>query len=155
MSESDLIIGLGSPLGDDAVGWRVVELFEARHAAQTKAVALREPTQMFAHLGNRERLWIVDGSRGGLKPGSITRLAWPTDCNEDPVLASTHGLGASDVLRLAGKLGRLPPCVVLYAIEIGQSAPNATMSAPVAAAIPEVVERISEEVQSRPTWPDV
>jgi hydrogenase maturation protease len=147
MIQHELVIGLGSPHGDDAAGWRVVERLAEYYLPQLKLLALREPTQMLTHFANCCRAWIIDASRGTGTVGAITRMEWPADCNTNSVTASSHGWGVAETLRLAAKIERLPRCVILYAIEIGQTSPGSMMTASVAAAIPEVVGRILQEIK--------
>jgi hypothetical protein len=49
-------------------------------------------------------------------------------------------------LALAAALGLLPPRVVIYGLEAASREPGAELSADVAAAIPEAVRRIEEEL---------
>lgn len=146
MPPRELIIGVGSPHGDDAVGWRIANEFATSVPTHVRVLAIREPTQMLPLLADCDRLWIIDGSRGGRRPGEITRFAWHMGCTLPDGRTSTHGLGVDSVLRLASTLGN-PMCeVVVYAIELSQTQPETPLTLEVAVAVPEVVRRILAEL---------
>ena len=55
------IIGLGSPFGDDQVGWRVIELLQDRLDPQVDLVALDRPgAALINWMAGAQRLVIVD-----------------------------------------------------------------------------------------------
>lgn len=146
MPPRELIIGVGSPHGDDAVGWRIVDELAKSVPAHVRVLAVREPTQMLPLLADCDRLWIIDGSRSGGRPGEITRFAWHMGCTLPDGSTSTHGLGVDAVLRLASTLSG-PMCeVMVYAIELSQAQPETPLTREVAAAVPEVARRILAEL---------
>jgi len=151
MSGRDLVIGVGSPHGDDAVGWRVVEQLAARVSAQVQTLAVREPTHILSHVAAGDRVWIVDGCRGGGRPGQITRIEWRGGGLPDALHKSTHGYGLEDVLRLLVALGCSAGGVVLYAIEVHRSDPETSLTPEIAGAVPEVAQRILAELNDAMT----
>ncbi|HUG69251.1 MAG TPA: hydrogenase maturation protease [Pirellulaceae bacterium] len=146
MQQQKLVIGVGSPHGDDAVGWRVVDQLATNVPATVQAVAVREPTQILPHLADAERVWIIDGSRSGGRPGAITRLEWHAGCLLGDSRASSHGCGVDDVLRLSSALGYPASNVVIYAIELSETKPATPLTPEVAAAVTEVTQRILAEI---------
>jgi hydrogenase maturation protease len=61
--------------------------------------------------------------------------------------ASTHSFGPAEAVELARALGRLPPTVIVYAVEGHRFVPGGRLSPAVEAAIPQVVARIREDLQ--------
>ena len=163
---SVLVLGLGNPLlGDDAVGWRVVEELERTIGAASGGVpgatgaagmvgGARVATDVLAvgGIGLMERL--VGASRailvdaietGNAPPGTIVcrRLA------EIPIRAATHLDGTHDTpLPVALEAGRalgapIPDDILVVAIEaVRTDVFSAELSPAVAAAVPRAVQAI-------------
>jgi hydrogenase maturation protease len=79
-------------------------------------------------------------------PGTIYRL----DASAGPIGGqmfphSSHALGISEALELARVMGVLPPRVILYGIEAGNTEAGRSLSPPVAKALDEVVGRVVQE----------
>lgn len=120
-----LLIGLGSPHGDDQAGWLVAR--ELRRCG-IPAIELRSPIDLLDHLSRLERLLVCDACRGAGPPGSLHQWLWPA-----PRLAGIHFSGTHDVslraaLELAAAMAMLPPTVIVWAIEIEQCQPAAEPS---------------------------
>jgi hydrogenase maturation protease len=137
---------LGSPFGDDRVGWEVVARLRESLPEGTRIDTTSDPLVVLEPLPGAERLIIIDACRGAGEVGSIYRFEWP-----DPRLAasgtvSSHGVQLTAALELAAALGRLPRRVTVLAIEAGADGPEAGLSEAVEAALPEVVSRVLAEV---------
>jgi hydrogenase maturation protease len=91
-------------------------------------------------------LVLVDAISSGAAPGAIQRFEWPDLPIESLRPGSTHDLGAGVALRLAATLGLVPPRVVVWGIEGEQFEPGAGLSPAVAAAVPELVQCILQEL---------
>jgi hydrogenase maturation protease len=115
-----LFVGLGSPHGDDQVGWLVAERLDAGPPPGWAVRRATVPLDLFDWLGGIGRLVLCDACTGGGRPGQLHRWRWP-----DATIAGllrplgSHDFGLQDVLRLADTLGELPPETVLWGIEIG------------------------------------
>lgn len=150
MGATDLIVGIGSPHGDDAVGWVIVDRLAGRIPDCVRAVPIGEPTQMLPHLSGCRRLWIVDACRGDAPAGTIRRFQWPQvqPLGQSPRGRSTHALGVGETLRLAESLGRLPAKVAIYAVEISDATlPGDDISAAVVASLPQLERLLLREVR--------
>jgi hydrogenase maturation protease len=128
-----LIVGLGSPHGDDRVGWAVVERLRPLLPPFATARAVASGLDVLACLEGQDAAIVVDAAASAGRPGHVHRFDWPC-----PGLAalrplSTHGPGLVEALRLAEVLGRLPRSVRIYAVEAEVVWPGAGFS-PVAAA---------------------
>jgi hydrogenase maturation protease len=142
------IVGLGSPHGDDQVGWLLIDRLRQVSGLGAKAIALVDPTALLDCLDGCDRLVVVDASRSGRQPGTITRLPWPTASLPTCPARSSHGLPVGAVLTLADRLGRLPAAVVLFGIEIESWEPASPPGAAVTRALAGLQEQIVREVGS-------
>jgi hydrogenase maturation protease len=141
------VVGVGSPHGDDRVGWRLVEDLAELAGPGVEAVAVAEPLGMLDHLDGCSALIVVDACRTGRAAGSAVILTWPEDRPEFEGSASTHGLNLAMVLQMADVLGHLPPSVLLFAVEVGACGPVADLSPDVACSLPELSRRLREAVE--------
>ena len=142
-----VVAGFGSPHGDDQAGWRVAALLRRRPDVPARVVVVGEPTQLLDALRGSLRLILVDACHTGGVAGAVTRLDWP-----DPRIAvghrhSTHGVSVVDVLKLAERLGDLPPGVEIFGIEAADCSPGRGLTPPVLEAVAEVEETIVETLR--------
>jgi hydrogenase maturation protease len=153
-----LVIGLGNPiLGDDGVGWRVVEEI-ARQTVSNPEVEVDCVSlgglSLMERLTGSERVILVDSIYTGKNPdGTIRQLS----LNEIPDISSGHTASAHDTSLLnAMKLGRsmeipLPSDknVFIIAIEAENVYDFSEMLSPkVEAAVPQAVEIVLKLLQS-------
>ena len=69
------VIGLGSPFGDDRVGWRVIRLLNGRLPGPVDLVALDRPgSTLINWMQGVEHLVLIDAVRSGAPPGDMIRL---------------------------------------------------------------------------------
>jgi hydrogenase maturation protease len=137
-----LVVGLGSPHGDDRLGWVAVERLRPRLPAGVLALALGSGLELLDCLGDHDRAVVIDAVSPAGRPGTIRCFDWP--CPELAARApgSTHGLGLVEALRLAELLGRLPRRVAISTIEAQQTSPGAPLSESVMQALDMVVETV-------------
>lgn len=148
-----LVLGLGNDiLTDDAVG-----LWIARRLHQEFQgilyIEVRETCEMglalLDHLAGFEQAFIVDSIQTGkadagvlheLDPSTLARLAGPTP----------HFVGVGEVLALGQRLGlEMPRHVRVFAVEVADPfSLGITLSPPVEAALPGIVNRIRAAVLS-------
>lgn len=140
-----LVVGLGSPHGDDRVGWEAVGQL-GRHVDRDVAL-LSSPVELFDHLDGQQRLIVCDACCGLGPPGTWRRFDWPARQLPARSAASTHAIGLAETLQLAEALGQLPEQVAIYAVEIDRSNDGAKLTATVAAATAAVVDAICQECQ--------
>jgi len=143
------VVGVGSPLGDDALAWEVVrklrEHLEASHPG-IEFHAVEGGQRVLDVIDARGTLFLVDAVAAGRTPGTIHRFEWPDPCVEALRPGSTHHLRPAEALRLAAALGTLPPRVIIFGIEAERFDPRLALSPSVAAAVPELVGRIMQEL---------
>jgi hydrogenase maturation protease len=155
-----LFVGVGSPHGDDCAGWLVADALSGMDGARVPTPAtgpltpgsevtihkIAVPADLFDWLDDAGRLIICDAVRAGRPAGTLYRWPWPDARISHIRPAGCHDLGLSDVLEMAGRLGRLPSAVVVWGIEAGQVAPDSGVSTEIRRALPDLVERISREL---------
>lgn len=146
------IIGIGSPSGDDRIGWETIDALRASGLpAHFPAGSIsteccdRPGARLVALLADADPGIVIDAMRSGAPPGTIRRLT-AGEVEAAPGLLSSHGFGLAEALALARALGALPPRLIVFGVELAQAHPGAGLSAPVRAAIPGVLERIIGEL---------
>ncbi|WP_328886794.1 hydrogenase maturation protease [Streptomyces sp. NBC_00316] len=149
------VIGIGNDFRhDDGVGWAVV----ARLAERAAERPLPGATTLLACDGDPARLitlWedvglaiVVDAAHAHPgHPGRLHRLELDGgQLTQTDSATSSHGLGLGDAVELARELDRLPGQLVVYAVEGANSTLGTGLSAPVAAVVEPLTERIAEEI---------
>ncbi len=151
-----VIIGVGSPAGDDQAGWCVVHALQrsglSDHlSCQMDIVALDRPgAALIQYLQGVDAAVLIDAMQSGGKPGTIHRVDDPALLVKD-ALVSSHGLGVASALELAGALATLPATLIVYGIEIGDVSFHTTPSTEVSGAAASLAAMIGAEVTQR--WP--
>lgn len=142
-----LLVGVGSPHGDDQLGWEVAKRMQrTQHNDMTVRLA-RTPTDLLDWLACVERLVVCDACRGAGKVGGVHRWTWPTNQLETLRWSGTHDVSLPAVLALAEQLERLPECVTIWAVEVGSSCPGATISPKARSVIAAAVHDICNDLE--------
>ena len=129
-----LVIGVGSPNGDDAIGLRVAERL-AREELPPGVVVIARDRPGLALLDDLESApaaVLVDGLRSADAAGVVHRIAPAALARAR--LGSSHALCVAETLALAVALGRRLPPLRIVAVAIGSLTGDA-LSPPVAAAL--------------------
>jgi hydrogenase maturation protease len=153
-----LVIGLGNPiLGDDGVGWAVAETLQKNgHCSPSiviETASLGGLSLMERMLGY-DRVVLVDSMETGQNPvGSVQ--TFPLASLSDPMAghsASTHDTSLSTALKTAQSLGAsIPETVDVVAIEAQNVYDfSEELSPPVAAAVPEAVQKVLDLLEGVP-----
>src|SRR5690348_6539769 len=106
---------------DDAAGLVVARrLLTAGPPEGVEVLAAEgEPIGLLDRFAGRDAVVLVDAMRSGAAPGTVRRV----DASGGPLpawlrgSASTHAVALAETIELARALGRLPPRVVVYAVE--------------------------------------
>jgi hydrogenase maturation protease len=113
-----LIVGIGSPHGDDQLGWHVVDrLMDGPTRDQVQLRKAKSPADVLNWLSDIDILIVCDACYGLGPPGIARRWTWPTDELPRAEWSGTHDLSLPQVLALAQRLGRLPSDVIIWGIE--------------------------------------
>ena len=145
-----LLIGVGSPHGDDQVGWWLVDRLqqlsdESDRPVPFELLALSDPIDLLNHLAGVELLVVIDACEATDSPGSITRWEWGDSTSDEDRSHSTHRFSVIQALELASVLGRLPVRTVIYGVEIEACRPATDLSPSVLASFPDLVQRVLSE----------
>ena len=151
------IIGLGNPiLGDDGVGWRVVEAMRARLNDEAVDVLCLSVggVSLMEQLVGCDRALLVDAVVTGGAQGEV--LSVPLDGLGDPSCghtASTHDTTLTTALSLGRALhAPLPEDIWVVGIEVDPRRLhefNEELSPEVTAAVPEAVRRVEAWLAAR------
>jgi hydrogenase maturation protease len=142
------VIGLGTHHGDDQVGWRVIDQLAATVPPGVGTRSTPDTMAVTSVSTECKLLIVVDACRGADTPGTVHRFVWPDTRLAATLGVSSHGVGLVHALRLAEALERLPPTVIVLAVESLAFEPGSRMSSRVQAAIPEVVRRVMDVIHS-------
>lgn len=156
-----LVVGVGSPFGDDRFGWHVADLLRSRlgqftPAADIGPVEIRKaaaPHQLLDWLDDQQGLVLCDACRGSGEPGTVTRFEWPSTHVRGLRFSGTHEMPLPALLELAQRLGRLPRRVTIWGAEAqaatdGEQVPDRPLAAPTERAATRVAARIREELRA-------
>jgi hydrogenase maturation protease len=146
------IIGIGSPFGDDRVGWDAVEALAAsgllkRYPAGTvDACCCDRPGSLLALLRDVDVAIVIDAMRCGVSVGTVRKLA-AHELAPPGGVVSSHGISVAENIALGRALSLLPPTLLLYGIEALRAAPATEPDQEVRAAIPELLDAIALDLE--------
>jgi hydrogenase maturation protease len=117
-TEQKLIYGIGSPNGDDQIGWCVVERLRSHLSQAWHAKSGLVPMDLLNHLEGIVELHIVDACEGEEEEevGTIHRWEWPMQQLVSNPVSTSHDFSLSMTLELAASLGILPINVTVWGI---------------------------------------
>jgi len=144
------IFGIGSPFGDDRVGWLAAEGLQGRFDPAKVDVSAhdRPGLRLVALMQGAAQVVLVDAVKSGAVPGSLHRLEGDGIVKTVARYTSTHGFGLAEALQLAQRLGELPEKIVLWGIEVGSLAGADDLSPAVREALPGLIDGVAGEVSS-------
>jgi hydrogenase maturation protease len=144
-----LILGIGSPSGDDQAGWLVANALREMEADSIAGVVVdkldRPGANLVARFESANHVVLIDAMRSGEAIGTIRRFGqrdWPAYSGG----LSSHGFGVLGALLLARELGSLPRRVDLYGIEIGSVNPGEAPGEAIEAAAQALARKIVNEI---------
>jgi hydrogenase maturation protease len=119
-----IVLGLGNPcLGDDAIGWRILDALEARLDEGAKAGLVFERLSLgglslMERLAGYDRAILVDSiDIPGARPGELRRLS--LDSQPGTHANAAHDASLSDALQMGRKMGvKLPDEIAILAVQI-------------------------------------
>ncbi|MDP3090499.1 MAG: hydrogenase maturation protease [Nitrospira sp.] len=144
------IIGLGNLFrGDDAAGLLAARRLKALVGDRADVIeAELAGLDVLDLMADASTVFLIDAARSGQLAGTIHRL----NASAGPISAdlfphSTHVLNAVDAIELGRTLGLLPPRVIVYGVEVGDTTAGNALSPAVAAALDQVVELVVHELE--------
>lgn len=138
-----VVIGLGNPLmGDDGAG--LAALAALRGEGRVEAELVDGGTwgmNLLPVLESAERVLLLDAIDQGTQPGTVIELDGPEIPRFLAVKLSPHQIDLREVLALADLRGTLPRELAAIGIQPARIELGTSLSAPVAAAIPQILAR--------------
>jgi hydrogenase maturation protease len=143
------VVGCGSPFGDDALGWVLVDRLNDRGwGPYVELYRVQGGQALLTQLDGRGSLVLIDALAPGGNPGRIVRLG-----SADPRLlvlrpGSTHDICPGEAIRLAEALGLLPEHAVIWGVEGEQFEAETALSPAVSSALHEVEHMVENEIET-------
>lgn len=147
-----LILGIGSPFGDDRLGWEVVHGLQQKKALQAYSTQQlqfmscdRPGLNLLSLMQNARTVFLIDAVRTGAKAGSLFYLE-----NEEiktiNSIQSTHEFGMANTIEMGKTLNLLPQNLILYGIEVNDLKFQFEVTEPIREAIHALITRIEKDI---------
>jgi hydrogenase maturation protease len=147
-----LILGLGNILfQDEGVGVRAVEQLRTSYRIPDTVEVVDGGTlglDLLTYFTPGIRMLILDAVRSGQEPGQLIRLEGQAIPAALAQKMSMHQLGLQDLLAASALCGTMPAQVVLWGMEPARVDWGVELSAPVAEALPTLVDACKTELGS-------
>lgn len=140
------VIGVGSPHGDDHIGWLIADSLAVQNSHLFKVEKVPTPLDILDRLNNVDWLGICDACHGSGKAGTWNRWTWPNVEIIQQRFAGSHDFSLTAVLNLAARLGTLPGTVVIWGVEVETCRPSEAISSTALAAVDPVANAILQEL---------
>ncbi len=148
------VLGIGSPFGDDQLGWEVIKLLQAsqplHHYIPHKLELShcdRPGLYLLELMRDARCVFLIDAIKTGSKIGTIHCFKNETIEGVGSAL-STHSIGMAEAMQMGRALQTLPKTVLLYGLEIGDVRSEWTMTAPIIEAIKALSMRLEQDILS-------
>ena len=149
---SILVLGIGNALmNDDGFGVRVIERLLEDYRFPAEVSVLGGGTlglDLLPRLEEADKLLIIDAVEMGAATGTVFRLEGDEVPRAFANKLSVHQMGVQDLLAVAELQGYCPEVLVFWGVQPGSIEMELTLSAPVAAALDQVVLSVIEELRS-------
>ena len=142
------VIGVGSPYGDDQLGWTIVEQLKAKFIDTKQHVSLLRcetpATELLTYLDQAQCAIVIDAIHTDLPVGQV--CSWHQLSVLPTTSVSSHGLDLTTLLQLAASLNQLPAQWMVCGIVIDPENKqlNHSLSPPVQQAIPTLIKHIQQ-----------
>jgi hydrogenase maturation protease len=117
-----LLIGIGSPTGDDRLGWRMAQCVAAAEVDGLQVRQAATPLDLLDWLEGVDRLVLCDACLGAGPVGSVHRWQWPEFPTTAVRWVGSHDGNLLAVCQLADSLGWLPSDTTLWGVEVAAKA---------------------------------
>jgi len=141
-----LIVGLGSPHGDDQAGWLVADALSRHEQSELCVRRADSPAELLHWLDGVVRLIICDACQSQGAPGRLHRWTWPTAQLPIGAARGSHDLDLAGVLGLAESIGCLPAQVDVWGIEVDVMEPTTHVSDDVQRGISQAVVAVRQAI---------
>jgi len=147
------VIGVGSPSGDDWLGWELAERLRSSDAlarwGDRVSISLhdRPGAALLQAWRGSGLVVLLDAVRSGAVPGTPHRLD-TEQLRGRPRLLSTHGFGVAEAIQLAAALDALPDAMLFFGIEASPEHTELCLSEAVHDAVPALVAEIEAAIEA-------
>jgi len=151
-----LFVGIGSPHGDDQIGWLIADALSVRQL-QFDFRKAKTPGELLDWLDSVDELVICDACTNTTSldadqfESGFVRWLWPTPDIQYVRSANSHTLGLPQVLQLAQQLGTLPATVVIYGVRASSFNAFAQLSPSLTQQLDSISDSIAQELVTIPT----
>lgn len=142
MTDLVQVAGIGSPHGDDQIGWIVARLIQEKCGALARVGILSSPFEILHWVERCTRLVLIDALNGHGNLGGLRHWVWPTEQLATSNRSGTHSISLPDVLQMGQQLQILPSVVSLWGIEGRLFGPGEPLSPILIDAAPGIAEQI-------------
>jgi hydrogenase maturation protease len=147
-----LVLGLGNPLmGDDGVGIAALQRLQDRWELPPEVDLVDGGTwgmNLLPLIESAGRLILLDAIESGQAPGTLTVLRRDQLPRYFSLKLSPHQIDLREVLAVAELRGTLPDHLVALGIQPARIEMDAGLSAPVAAALDQLVHRVVDHLEA-------
>lgn len=143
------VIGIGSPHGDDQIGWRSAihlrdsMVFQEAYGDQIEISICRTPLDGFLDYAKASCAVIVlDAVISGSPVGTVMRIEEET-LPDISLPYSSHGYSVAQMIELGRSMNALPEHIVVLGVEVASCEPN---NAPMGGGVSRILQRMEELV---------
>lgn len=146
-----LVLGVGSPFGDDQLGWETINVLQALttlHQYSSRLTLLscdRPGVQLLELMKGASTVFIIDAVKTGAPMGSIHHFQ-NKEIEGLTSSLSSHAMGVAQAIELGRILNVLPTEIHLYGIEIGTLEFQFKMSKPILKAVNQLTVQIEKDI---------
>ena len=144
-----MVFGVGSPFGDDTLGWQAIDLLQEDFADRpgVELIKLAHPHDACSHSFAPDTLLIfADATDSGAAPGTVQQFT-PDQLEAVASSHSSHGLGLKAAIDLLVALGHPPQAMKIFGIEMDSNGHVAAASSDIAAGLKEICIRIKSTIE--------
>lgn len=146
------VLGIGSPFGDDRLGWEVIHRLQQQLLLQCyipqhlQFINCDRPGMRLIELmQGANPIILIDAVKSGAAIGTLHRFQ-NQEIESLNMGFSTHDIGVGEALKIGRALNALPELIIFYGIEIAEIDLQADLSTHLREAIEILVEKVQGEI---------
>jgi len=147
------IIGIGSPFGDDCIGWEVIKTlkkdiaFNSKYAGRVEvACADRPGLRLLELINGADFVILIDAVKSHEYLGKVIRLSGEELTRFQHCLSS-HGFGLMDAIKLGEVLGMMNAKIIFFGVEVENVTGLGALSSELIAVLEPVCEKVKKEIR--------
>ncbi|KTD23234.1 hydrogenase maturation protease [Legionella londiniensis] len=146
------VLGIGSPFGDDSLGWEVVKQLQAQEVFQSVAphqlqfiICDRPGLGLLQWMRGADVAFIVDAVQSHGSAGFVHRFE-DEDILSLPNALSSHELGLAQAIQIGKAIEDLPEKLIFYGIEIDGASYDFQLKSIIKESIHELTQQMQQEI---------